>query len=109
MTAMAHDVISVKHLGGMRLRIRFADGVEGEVDVARRIRRYPGFMTRLLDPQYFATVFVHPEFRTVSWPGGEIDLDKIVLYSWVTGRTIRSLLNPHPWRPAKPRKRVSAR
>jgi len=105
------DVVSVRHLGDMRLRIRFDDGVEGDVDLAKRIRKYPGFMTKLLDPEYFAKVFVHPEFRTVSWPGGEIDLDTLVLYSYVTGQSIRSMLNPGSRAPrrVKSRRRLAAR
>ena len=110
MIVMSHDVVSVEHLGGMRLRIRFDDGEEGDADLARRIRKYPGFMAKLLVPEYFAKVFVHPEFRTVSWPGDEIDLDKIVLYSWVTGRSIRSLLTGYkPPRVRKPAKRRAAK
>jgi hypothetical protein len=55
-------------------------------------------------------VFVHPEFRTVSWPG-EIDFDTLVLYSQVTGKTIKALLKEgHPFRPEdKPRRRKTAR
>jgi Protein of unknown function (DUF2442) len=110
MIAMSHHVVSVEHVGGMRLRIRFDDGAEGDVDLARRIRRYPGFMAKLLVPEYFAKVFVHPEFRTVSWPGDEIDLDRIVLYSWVTGRSIKSLLTGYPPPPPrKPAKRRAAK
>jgi hypothetical protein len=89
---MLQDVVAVRPLGGMRLRIRFEDGVEGEVDLAKRMK-FPGMLARLRDPDFFAKVFVHPEFGTVSWPG-EIDLDTLVLYSYVTGRSIRSLLNP---------------
>ena len=99
------DVVSVKHLGGMRLRIRFDDGVEGDVNLSRRMK-FPGILARLRDPAFFAKVFVHPEARTVSWPE-EIDLDTLVLYSYVTGRSIRSLLTgykrPPPRKPAKRR------
>lgn len=98
------DVIAVEHLGGMRLRIRFDDGVEGVLDFAR-LRKLPGMLARLRDPEFFSQVFVHPEFGTVSWPGG-LDFDTLVLYSKVTGRSIRSLLDPAPAaRPARRTKR----
>ena len=105
----AQDVVSVKHVGEMRLRIRFDDGVEGEVDLAR-VMKFPGILARLRDPKFFAKVFVHPEFGTVSWPG-EIDLDTLVLYSKVTRRSIRSLLdNPPPLRRRrKPARRRAAK
>jgi hypothetical protein len=104
------NVVSVKHLGGHRLRIRFDDGVEGEIDFSREVRTYPGLLRRLRDQKFFAKVFVHPEFRTVSWPG-EIDFDTLVLYSQVTGKTIKALLKEgHPFRPEdKPRRRKTAR
>jgi hypothetical protein len=101
------DVVSVELLGGMRLRIRFDDGVEGEVDLARRMK-FPGMLARLRDPEFFAKVFVHPKCRTVSWPG-EIDLDTLVLYSYVTRRSIRSLLDDSPPPPAPRRRRRPAR
>lgn len=98
------DVVSVKPLGGMRLRIRFDDGVEGEVDLARRMK-FPGMLARLRDPEFFSKVFVHPEFGCVSWPD-EIDLDTLVLYSYVTGRSIRNLLaaDVFPYPPKRKRK-----
>jgi hypothetical protein len=103
------DVVRVKHLGDMRLRIRFDDGVEGDVDLARAMK-FTGMLAPLRDPKIFAKVFVHPEFGTVSWPG-EIDLDTLVLYSQVTGRSIRSLLDnpPPPRRRRKPARRPSAK
>ena len=101
------DAIRVEHLGAMRLRIRFDDGVEGDVDLAREMK-FPGMLSRLRDPKFFAKVFIHPEFGTVSWPGG-IDLDTLVLYSKVTGRSIRSLLNPPARRRAKAPMRRTAK
>jgi hypothetical protein len=100
---IVQDVVSVKQLGGMRLRIRFDDGVEGDADLARTMK-FRGVLARLRDPKFFAKVRVHPEFRCVSWPG-EIDLDTLVLYSRVTGRSIRSLLRDgHPFKPTRRRK-----
>jgi hypothetical protein len=39
----------------------------------------------------FAKVHVDPEAGTIVWPN-EADVDPLVLYSWVTGRDIESLL-----------------
>ena len=53
---MFQDVVSVKHLGGYRLHVRFDDGVEGDLDFSRRVRTYPGMLARLRDPRFFAKV-----------------------------------------------------
>lgn len=83
---MLHDIVEVAHLGGHRLRLRFDNGVEGEVDLSNRLR-FRGLLEALKDPEYFAQVRVHPEFGTISWPN-EVDLDPVVLYSLVTGKPI---------------------
>ncbi len=83
---MLHDIVEVAHLGGHRLRLRFDNGVEGEVDLSNRLK-FHGLLEQLKDPEYFALVRVHPEFGTISWPN-EVDLDPVVLYSLVTGKPI---------------------
>ncbi len=84
------DVTSVEYVGGHRLRIRFDDGVEGDLDFAKFLR-YVGLFAELRDPTYFAKAFVHPESGAVTWPNG-MDYDTLVLYSKVTNRSIQSLL-----------------
>jgi hypothetical protein len=73
-------------LGAHRLRLRFDDGVEGEVDLSKRLT-FDGVFAPLQDPEFFARVQVHPEFGTISWPN-DVDLDPVVLYSLVTGKPI---------------------
>ncbi len=87
---MLRDVAAVEHLGGHRLRVRFDDGVEGEVDLSTYLR-FEGLLAALRDPAYVAQVAVDPEVRTLRWPNG-IDLDTLVLYSHVTGRSVEDLL-----------------
>ncbi|MDN5753776.1 MAG: DUF2442 domain-containing protein [Nitrosospira sp.] len=65
------DVMTVEALDGYRLHVRFADGVEGEVDMSERIRSPRGVFAALADPDVFAQVYV--ELGAVTWPG-EIDL-----------------------------------
>lgn len=62
------DIISADHVGGHRLRIRFADGVEGVVDLAGP--EWRGMLEPLRDPTFFAQVWVDPELGTVTWPNG---------------------------------------
>ena len=62
------DIIEADHVGGHQLRIRFADGVEGVVDLAGL--EWRGMLEPLRDPAFFAQVSVDPELGTVTWPNG---------------------------------------
>ncbi len=81
---MLHDVVEVRPLKGYRLRLRFADGARGVVDVSRRVS-FEGVFEPLRDPDFFRRVRVDTELGTVVWPNGA-DLDPLVLYSFVTGQ-----------------------
>ena len=50
---MWKDVIEVSHCGGHVLRLRFEDGVEGTLDLAKQLR-FTGVFAPLEDPGYFA-------------------------------------------------------
>jgi hypothetical protein len=62
------------------IRLRFGDGLTGEVDVLNRMRG-PVF-DQARTPQGFAKVSVDPETGTVVWPGGA-DLAPDTLYERV--------------------------
>ena len=62
------------------LRLRFADGMSGEVEVLDRMRG-PVF-EHARTPEGFAEVTVDPETGTVVWPGGA-DLAPDTLYERV--------------------------
>lgn len=83
---MLIDIAEVRTAGAHRLYLRFADGVEGEVDLDQ-IVRWEGIFAPLHDPQHFAQVRVDPELGTIVWPNGA-DLDPDVLYAAMTGRSI---------------------
>ena len=86
MRIMLVDVVQVRALGAHRLHLRFADGVEGEVDLGGMIR-WEGVFAPLAEPDRFAEVRVDPTLGTIVWPNGA-DLDPDVLYAAVTGRSI---------------------
>ena len=88
--SMLRDIISVQVLGGHRLRLRFDDGVEGEVDLVTFLV-FENVFAPLADPAYFATVRADPDTGTICWPNGA-DLDPLVLYVRITGRSIDDLL-----------------
>lgn len=65
-------VASLRVLSGFRLHVRFNDGLEGEVDMAREVHAADaGVFAELADPERFSQARV--EFGAVTWPG-EIDL-----------------------------------
>ena len=80
---MLKDVTEVEAIGSHRLRLRFEDGLEGEIDIAK-IVPFEGIFAPLRDPATFASVQVNPELGTVCWMNGA-DLDPDVLYALIKG------------------------
>jgi len=83
---MLKDVIEAHAAGGQMLWVRFQDGCEGTVDVARMVE-FREVFAPLADPVVFAQVRVDSEIGTVVWPNGA-DLDPDVLHAEVTGEPI---------------------
>ena len=83
---MLIDIVEARPLEPYRLHLRFADGVEGVVDLERLVT-FRGVFERLRDPDRFREVSVNAELGTIVWPNGA-DLDPDVLYATVTGATI---------------------
>lgn len=66
-----YEITAVEHLGGHRLRLTFADGFVGDVDLAGRFQEPKGPMLEpLRDVAYFAKVRIDSELGTVVWPNG---------------------------------------
>ena len=76
-------VVAAEHLGGQRLRLRFEDGVQGDVDLRRVVAAFQGLLKALEDPAYVARVAV-TNHGTIEWPNG-VELDPIVLYCAAKG------------------------
>jgi hypothetical protein len=75
-----YEITAVEHLGGYRLRLSFADGFVGDVDLADRFEQPKGpVFEPLQDVEYFAKVTIDPELGTVVWPNGA-DLAPDVLH-----------------------------
>ncbi len=65
---MIPKVIEASYVKRFVLHLRFADGVEGDVNLAGELE---GDVFRpLKDPAYFKKFSVHPDFHTVVWPNG---------------------------------------
>lgn len=83
---MFEKIVEVQPLDGYRLRIRFADGVEGVIDVKKRTS-FDGVFAPLADDEYFRKVKVNSELGSFEWPNGA-DLAPDVLYADITGKPI---------------------
>lgn len=68
---MIPKVIEARHAGEYRVWLRFADGIEGEIDLSD-IFRGPAFEP-LRDVDQFAKLRVDPDWQTITWPG-DIDI-----------------------------------
>jgi hypothetical protein len=71
------DVVSVRPLGGYKLRVAFSDGSSGVYDFSSTAARDGEMVKPLKHPAFFARVFV--ELGALSWPNG-YELDPIALY-----------------------------
>ena len=79
---MPFRVTEVLALDGFRLRVRFVDGLEGEVDMSARVKSpAAGVFAVLADPDKFARVFV--DHGAVTW-SGELDLAPEAMHAEIT-------------------------
>ncbi len=75
-----YEIRAVEHLGGHCLRLTFADGLIGDVDLSCRFAEPMGpVFEPLRDVGYFARVAVDSELGTIVWPNGA-DLAPDVLH-----------------------------
>ena len=87
---MLWRVVAVEALPDFRLRVRFVDGTEGEVDLAVLVHSPgAGVFASLADSARFAQVFV--EHGAVTWPG-EIDLAPDAMYAAIK-KGVRTMSN----------------
>jgi Protein of unknown function (DUF2442) len=65
---MLPRIIAAKYLHSHSVWLRFADGVEGEVDLSAELSG--DVFEPLREESYFKQVALHPELRTLVWPNG---------------------------------------
>jgi hypothetical protein len=83
---MLQDIVEAVPLEDYRLKLRFEDGVEGVIDVARCVH-FTGVFAPLRERTEFVAVQVSRDLGTVCWPCGA-DLDPDVLYALVTASAV---------------------
>jgi len=75
--------VKAEYLGARKLKIAFADGKEGVLDLALYIERDTVF-ARFAEDAYFLSYRINPELRVLEWPGG-VDIAPETLYHEATG------------------------
>ena len=70
-------IVSVEHLGELRLRLIFSDGLVRDLDFVGTLQG--GVLEALNDPAFFGQVAVDEVAGTIAWPNG-VDLDPDVLH-----------------------------
>lgn len=65
---MIFRLAAAEYVAGHTVRLRFDDGLEGEVDLSDELHG-PVFEP-LRDIRFFRQVQLHPELRTLVWPNG---------------------------------------
>ena len=65
---MIPRVIEANHVRDYIVRVRFQDGVEGEVDLGPQL--YGEVFQPLKDPEFFRRFRVDTELHTLVWPNG---------------------------------------
>ncbi len=79
---MLYDIIEVKVVKDYVIRLRFENGVEGEIDVSTLVP-FQGIFAQLEDTDYFATVQVNSNLGTIVWDNGA-DLSPEYLYAIIS-------------------------
>ena len=76
------DLISAEYCGGYKIKLSFADGKSGVVDLSSYLNK-GGVFEKFRDLDYFKSFKVDPEVKTLVW-GTEIDIAPEILYSQAT-------------------------
>jgi len=67
MTALPR-LTEARYCGDYKIWVRFADGVEGEIDLSGEL--WGEVFEPLHDPKFFARMSLDPDVGTVVWPNG---------------------------------------
>ncbi len=65
---MLPRIVEARYLSGYTVWVRFSDGSEGDIDLAKELHG-PVFEP-LKNIDYFRRFTVHPELHTLVWPNG---------------------------------------
>ena len=78
------DIIEVTTLKDYQLHIKFADGAEGIVDIAKLVP-FEGIFEPLKDKTYFDRVTINKDIGTICWENGA-DISPALLYKSIRNK-----------------------
>lgn len=87
--AEAPNLIACNPEPGWRLRLKFANGVAGQVHLENLLDI--GAFKLFRDPRVFATARLDPQYGAVVWPIAGIQLDSSILYHDLRARGVEPL------------------
>lgn len=61
-------MIEATYVAEYRIRLRFSDGAQGEVDLLNEL--HGSIFEPLKDPAFFRQFSIDPRFKTLVWPNG---------------------------------------
>jgi hypothetical protein len=65
---MSPRIVEAKYLRNYTIHLRFADGVEGDIDLGREL--FGPMFEPLKNSEVFKQFSIHPELHTLVWPNG---------------------------------------
>jgi hypothetical protein len=80
------DATAVEYIEAFTVKVWFDTGESGTIDL-NEVAQSGGVFEPLEDVEYFKKVFVHPEFKVLTWPNGA-DLAPEFVYSEATGKPL---------------------
>ena len=81
---MNYDVSHAEYMADYRLKVSFSDGASGEVDFLPFIEK-GGVFDVLRDIELFRKFSVDPDWNTITWQKGDLDIAPETLYFEATG------------------------
>ncbi len=81
---MNYDVIQAEYVEDYRLKLSFSDGKSGIVDFLPFIEK-GGIFNVLRDIEQFKLYAIDPDWNTITWQDGELDIAPETLYFEATG------------------------
>jgi hypothetical protein len=90
---MNWELIEARYETDYRIHVTFRDGAHGVVDLKPLVER-AGVFAPLRDLTHFKAFTIDPDWATLTWQNGSIDIAPETLYEMATGRPVRHAAEP---------------
>jgi len=65
---MTPNLVTAEYVSKYTIHVRFKDGMEGDLNLEAEL--HGPIFEPLKNLSFFKQFFIHPEFRTLTWPNG---------------------------------------